>query len=621
MKAIENMEAEVIVVDNNSNDQSVEMLRTEFPSVKIIDNDFNAGFSKANNQAMDIAQGEYFLLLNPDTVVEEDCFEKCLAYMDEHAEAGGMGVKMIDGTGNFLPESKRGLPTPAVSFFKISGLSRLFPRSRTFGKYHQGFLGEDEINEIEVLSGAFMLMRKEVVDKIGGLDEAFFMYGEDIDMSFRITKAGYKNVYFPNSRIIHFKGESTKKSSVNYVLVFYRAMIIFARKHFSYKNARTVSFLINSAIYLRAFLALLNRFLVRIYMPLFDVLLLWTMLYGTKSIYENVILDTPGYFPDEVEVMAFPLLISCWIAGQLLLGGYHQPVKFKNVFKGLIAGSLFVLALYALLDESLRFSRLIVTTSLAFSFLILPLSRILLMKLGFFKLIRFTELNSVVVGKKEQIEKVSDILLGSTERKKNMYFVDPQKKSDAGSNSVEYIGSLDQLRDVIRVYDIDEVIFCLGDVSTTEMLSIMQIPDVRKCNIYLHPENESYILRSSSTHSSGEYILPETDPNMPKWAQKKKRFFEICFSILLILFSPFLMLFFRKPRRFILNSWNALTGKNWLIGFENISPDKAFVIEAFTSGQNIKKFNKKKIDYLLNYGTEKDLEILLSNFNQLDRKI
>jgi GT2 family glycosyltransferase len=225
-KALEKTKGEVWVVDNNSIDGSCSMVKTKFPQVHLIENKVNTGFSKANNQAIALSKGEYVLLLNPDTVVEEDTFSKTVAFMDAHPEAGGLGVKMIDGKGHFLPESKRGLPTPSVAFYKIFGLSALFPRSRRFSKYHLGYLDKDKTHEIEILSGAFMMMRKSVLDKIGYLDEAFFMYGEDIDMSYRIILAGSKNYYFPETRIIHYKGESTKKSSVNYVFVFYNAMII-----------------------------------------------------------------------------------------------------------------------------------------------------------------------------------------------------------------------------------------------------------------------------------------------------------------------------------------------------------------------------------------------------------
>ena len=266
-KACQGIEAEVIVVDNASVDGSVTMLRERFPEVILIDNKDNRGFSKANNQGITKSQGEYVLLLNPDTVVEEETFRTCIAFMDAHKDCGGLGIRMLDGKGNFLPESKRGLPTPEVAFYKIFGLSSLFPKSKRFARYHLGYLDENETHEVEILSGAYMFMRKSALDKVGLLDEDYFMYGEDIDLSYRLIKEGFKNYYLPEARIIHYKGESTKKTSVNYVFVFYNAMRIFARKHFSARHAKSFNKLIEVAIYARAGLSLVKRFFLRISSP------------------------------------------------------------------------------------------------------------------------------------------------------------------------------------------------------------------------------------------------------------------------------------------------------------------------------------------------------------------
>lgn len=211
--ALKNIHSEVIVVDNNSVDGSIAMVAEKFPDVKTISNKQNLGFSAANNLAIKQAEGEYLLLLNPDTVVEEDTFSKVVSYMDFHPEAGALGVKMIDGKGNFLPESKRGLPTPWVAFYKIFGISGIFPKSKVFGRYHLSFLDKNKIQEVDVLCGAFMLLRKTVLNQTGLLDETFFMYGEDIDLSYRVQQAGYKVIYYPETTIIHYKGESTKKAA------------------------------------------------------------------------------------------------------------------------------------------------------------------------------------------------------------------------------------------------------------------------------------------------------------------------------------------------------------------------------------------------------------------------
>jgi N-acetylglucosaminyl-diphospho-decaprenol L-rhamnosyltransferase len=226
-----NGECEVLVVDNASSDGSVEYLQPKFPFVQYIQNTTNIGFAKANNQALQQATGKYILFLNPDTILPEDAFTACTAFMETHTDAGALGVRMIDGSGQYLKESKRGLPTPWVAFCKMSGLTRIFPASRLFARYYLGHLSEKEIHTADALSGAYMLVRKQTLDTTGGFDEQFFMYAEDIDLSYRIQKAGYTNYYFPDCTIIHFKGESTKKDA-RYVKLFYRAMIQFVHKHF-----------------------------------------------------------------------------------------------------------------------------------------------------------------------------------------------------------------------------------------------------------------------------------------------------------------------------------------------------------------------------------------------------
>jgi O-antigen biosynthesis protein len=231
---MKHIDGEIIVVDNASVDGTPHQVRHHFPDVHLIANKDNRGFAKANNQGISLAKGEFILLLNPDTIVSGDTFSTCIRFMDAHPDTGAIGVKMIDGSGRFLPESKRGLPTLSASFMKMTGLYRLFPHSATWNQYYQGQIRENETAKVDVLCGAFMFMKKEALEKSGYLDEDFFMYGEDIDLSYRITKAGYSIYYLPDTSIIHYKGESTRKSSLNYILTFYQAMLIFTQKHKKY---------------------------------------------------------------------------------------------------------------------------------------------------------------------------------------------------------------------------------------------------------------------------------------------------------------------------------------------------------------------------------------------------
>ena len=244
LAACKNIQSEIIVVDNASSDKSIDYVKPKFPQVIFIQNELNTGFAKANNKALQQAKGKYILYLNPDTIISEITITNCISFLDEHDEAGAIGIKMIDGNGNFLPESKRSFPSVMASFFKLSGMAALFPHSSIFNKYASGNLNENEIHETDVLSGAFFLSGKETLLSLNGFDEDFFMYGEDIDLSYRIQKAGCKNFYLGNNVIIHFKGESTQTDKQDYTKNFYGAMKIFVNKH--YKN--TSSILLKAAI-------------------------------------------------------------------------------------------------------------------------------------------------------------------------------------------------------------------------------------------------------------------------------------------------------------------------------------------------------------------------------------
>lgn len=253
-KALEGIEAEVLLVDNHSVDGSVEYLREHFDWVRIVASRHNLGFARANNLAIRMSHGEYVLLLNPDTIVAEPTLREALAWMDGHADTGSLGVRMLNVCGESARESRRGVPTPMVAFWKMIGLCERMPAHHRFGHYYMGYLDWNTPAAIEVVSGAFCMLRREALDKVGLLDEDFFMYGEDIDLSYRVLKGGYRNYYLP-SLILHYKGESTQKSSFRYVHVFYEAMLIFFRKHYS-GMSWLISLPIKAAIYAKATLAL-----------------------------------------------------------------------------------------------------------------------------------------------------------------------------------------------------------------------------------------------------------------------------------------------------------------------------------------------------------------------------
>lgn len=255
-RSLDGIESEIFVVDNHSKDDTLSLIQKRFHGIKCIASNHNMGFAKANNLAISKCTGDYILLLNPDTIVGENVIHKSLAFMDSHPLAGAAGVRMLKANGSPAMESRRGIPTPITAFYKMCGLCALYPESKTFGRYYMSFLSWGEPVKIQIISGAFCLLRHSAIDKVGLLDEDYFMYGEDIDISYRLLKSGYENWYLPLS-ILHYKGESTQKSSFRYVHVFYEAMLIFFKKHY-HNFSFFISAPIKLAILFKAFMELVK---------------------------------------------------------------------------------------------------------------------------------------------------------------------------------------------------------------------------------------------------------------------------------------------------------------------------------------------------------------------------
>lgn len=625
-KALQNVDGEVWVVDNNSVDGSVAMVKEKFPEVILVDSKENLGFSKGNNLAMKKSKGEYTLLLNPDTLVEEDTFEKVVTFMDENPKAGGLGVKMVDGKGNFLPESKRSLPTPSVAFYKIFGLSSLFPKSKRFGKYHCGHLDKNETNEIEILSGAFMLMRKSALDRVGLLDEEFFMYGEDIDLSWRLIKGGFKNYYFADTRIIHYKGESTKKSSVNYVFVFYNAMIIFAKKHFSSKNASLFSFLIKLAIYFRAGVAITNRLVKKSILPIFDASLLFFGILGFKSIWEEQI---KGFrYPNEFLYYIIPSITLIIMASVAFCGGYRNKVKLNKVLNGVSFGAISVLIGYGLIDEEYRFSRAIIGFSAIWSALAFVSTRFILhfFKYGDFEIDSNSRKNVGIIGETQEIERVKGILQKSNFLLQNFVFINSTKKS----KNNDFVGNIDQLNEIIEVYQLDEVIFCAKDLSSNTIIATMESLSKNDTEFKIAPPESLFILGSSSIDSPGELYLIDINSLSKPHNLRNKRIFDLITSILLLFSSPILVLFVKRPTKMFINIINVFKGNFTWVGYSGALKSQKELpelkkgvlspLDRFNSDQ-LEEETKERINiqYAKDYNPFNDLTILIKGLKSIDR--
>ena len=625
-KAMQSVSGEVFVVDNMSVDGSVDMVRRKFPDVHMIANQENTGFSKANNQAIKLSKGEYVLLLNPDTVVEEDTFEKVVRFMDEHPDAGGLGVKMIDGKGTFLPESKRGLPTPAVAFYKIFGLSRILPRSKKFGRYHLGYLGENDTNEVEILAGAFMLLRKKVLDKIGLLDEAFFMYGEDIDLSYRIILGGYKNYYFPETRIIHYKGESTKKSSVNYVFVFYNAMVIFAKKHFSEKNARLFSFFINFAIWLRASVAILNRFFRKSVLPLVEAVLIAGGLFAITYYYDQA---TDKNYPATLIAVALPAYTLVWLLSVWFSGGYDKPMKLFAVIRGALVGTGIILAGYSLLPEHLRFSRFIILFGAPWTLAVFTGARLLLhwAKAEGYRLGRKTNKRFLLVGGKDEAERVNNLLSQTIENPNCIGVVHP------GSEAADsyYLGHLGQLADITNIYKIDEIIFCAKDIPSQAIIDQMSKVNSPRLDFKIAPSESLYIIGSNSIETSGDLYVLDINSISKSHNLRNKRVFDLAVALLLLATLPISIWAVKKKGGFITNLLSVLIGRRSWIGYSELSEATRFRLPRIKAGvlsplhglppnsRSNDIVDRVNVVYARDYRLSNDLNILLKGFKELGR--
>lgn len=626
-KAVRDMDAEVFVVDNNSVDGSCEMVKRKFPEVILIENKDNPGFSKANNQAIRLAKGDYILLLNPDTVVEEDCFQKVAAFMDETPDAGALGVKMIDGKGHFLPESKRGLPTPQVAFYKMFGLSALFPRSKRFGRYHLGYLSKDETHPVDVLAGAFMLLRKKTLEEIGLLDEDYFMYGEDIDLSYRITKAGYKNYYFPHTTIIHYKGESTKKSSVNYVFVFYRAMIIFAQKHYSQKHARLFSILINTAIYARASIAIAFRFISSIYMWLFDMLLLFFSLKTIAYMYAEYKFETASAYASDVVTLNSALYALLWTGGLFLAGGYNKRFSLSSIAKGIALGTLAITVFYAFADDSHRFSRAIIllgTLSAALFAYIVRLAVYTFIHKRF-SITLDSAVKTIIVGNEEEVARVQHLLVHSKAKSDYLGYVSVAEKRQ---HDEHYLGSEKQLPEIVDLFRVEEIIFCSKDLSTQQIMQWMYTISRPDVHFKIVPEESLFIIGSNSKDEPGDFYTLEVNLALNTPVQlRKKRALDIILAMLLIPISPILLLVMKHKANYVLNLFRVLLGEKTWVGYApvantdllpKIKPSVISTVDPVDSGHlNEVTIQKMNFLYAKEYSIEKDLSIIARSLTKL----
>lgn len=613
-EAIGNLKVETIVVDNNSLDGSVEYLQPLFPEVQFIALDDNLGFARANNIGIEKAKGKYLLILNPDTLLRNDTLRVMYDYMETHTDCGIAGCKVLNPDGSFQVACRRGFPTPWVAFSKLFGLQSLFPNSPLFAQYNQLFRSIDETYEIDAVIGAFMFCRSDLIKEIGGFDTEFFMYGEDLDLCRQVKLRGWKVIFVHTTSIIHYKGESTKRSSINDVRHFYEAMEIFTRKHFG-KNHLFLLFL-KVGIKLRSLLAYIDRYKRDFIFIILDLLSInGALLLSTKIRFEKFF-----GFPDYAYPIVFYVISGVFLGSMFLVGEYFEGKHSvrRAFFASMI--TFFVLSSLTYFFPDFRFSRGVVLMSVGFTIIFTSVTRAIVSI--FDKLAgRERDRRIIIVGTgenakalREQIAKMpnSNIIIDG--------FV-ATSKDEALEGSLNIIGEKSYLNKIIKERSPNEVIFADESISSSELINLML--EFSSKNVRFHQVKEFDELLAASVIQDIAGIEPTVPVyNLSRFRNKTiKRLEDLAISIFLLTFGlPFVLIFRNKPKDFIKRLFKVLRGELSFIGLHKIdsaSPTigKIGIIgpNASEDPGNLSQEALKKLNdfYVRHYTLSMDFDILI----------
>ncbi|MCX7606791.1 MAG: glycosyltransferase family 2 protein [Bacteroidia bacterium] len=564
-RAMEGLSVEVWVVDNASIDGSVEMVREEFPWVKVIANPVNLGFAKANNQGIRLSQGQYVLLLNPDTIVQEDTFREVLRFMNDHPEAGAVGVKIIDGQGRFSPDSRRDLPSAWNIFCKISGLYKLFPQSKIFGRYHLTYLPENEVTAVPVLLGAFMCMSRSVLDQVGLLDERFFMYAEDIDLCYRILQAGYTNYYLPTTQIIHFKGESTKSRSLNYVLTFYKASLQFIQKHYRGWKRWPAAFLYQMGILSAALLSGAKRVFQRVYLPLLEVGALYGLGLALLSFWQDF--SGKSFYP-VYEVWGILAYAVTFVLSHLLFLNYAPPYRIRRVVGAVLIGFL-AIALVSYLVPPINVSRFMV---LGLAIGAVPVSLVLRaldnwLRKGRLYLTGELSHRVLVIAEPSQFARIRKLLFEEIRYPAEFVgFVSPRSHKES-------VGTPAQLPYLLDKYAPDELIFCNASLTSQEIISLMMRYFYKKLSFKIIPPYADYLIGPQSILVSRNSLRLYLRLHQPEVLFQKK-VFDLAASVALLLAYPVTFWIYHEPWAALRSLVGVLLGRYHFVSYSEFPSEE-----------------------------------------------
>lgn len=539
-KAMAGIDGEVLVVDNASDDGSVDMVQKKFPAVRLFVNETNKGFAAANNRALKECRGTYILLLNPDTIIQEDTFRVMMDFMDKHPETGLAGCKILNPDGSLELACRRSFPTPWVAFTKIIGLGALFPHSRWFGKYNLSYLDPDQTYSVDALSGSFMFVRRSVYEQIGGLDEQFFMYGEDLDWCYRAQVAGWNISYVHATQIIHYKGESTRRSGMNEVKLFYEAMRVFVRKHI--RRGVLSDIVLRTGIALREGIAFFGKISFFLRAAILDILFVNISVLLGEYFWSHAIFKFPSWsYP---VIMTVPALAVVVALGSM--GAYtKRKLSLARVASGVIVGYVILSALTFFFNQY-AFSRMIVLISGAINILLLPgwrsISRTVVRRGEHRRGSLFGRRTLIVGTEKSGLEVLRKLRTRLEDGYEIVGFVDNNRKRVGEKISgVEILGSIDNIGKIIQEQKASEVIFSTDMLSYTEILSVIGRTRMPSVNFRLVPSSMEVIIGKAHIDELDDIPLVDIDYNIDKPSHRfVKRFLDIvCALVLMATVYPF----------------------------------------------------------------------------------
>jgi hypothetical protein len=660
-KALVSIPHEIYLVDNASTDASADLVERRFPTVKLIRNRKNMGFARANNQAIRLCQSPFICLINPDTLVQEDTFKVLLQFLADHPEAGAAGCRILNPDGSLQLACRRSYPTPWVAFTKIIGLAAVFPKSRWFGRYNLTFLDPEQVADVDAISGSFMMLRKEVIEQVGLLDESFFMYGEDLDWCYRIRKRGYKIYYVPDTQIIHFKGESSKKAPFEQRRLFYEAMRLFVLKHFSRGKALVPSWILIGAIWMRAVLSYLSQTLQTFALPMIDLLIM------TFSLAMAIFMRFRPEFPWQGFVAVHVIYSLIWLTSLAAHGVYRQSRLSGSKAAGAIVLGWLINTAITYFAKSIAFSRAVVFYAGALNLLLVPVWRIAIKSLAFTHWAERTHLlqeslfgiRSILVGDADSLARVIKRLQRANLKQHLVGIVLSSGNIDElVVEGIPVLGYFDDLNEILLREKINQVLFAVHRLSYNRIFNLIAQSRRRPVEFKLIPNDMDVLIGKSSIDEIDEIPFVELEYQFqnPVW-RWLKRILDVVFSfVAMIVLMPvfFFELWIRKNpimhekmrlgrarvkvHRFKNSSrwqllpilWDIFTGRASLVGRDrshkiDTKDHLGFYLKpGFTSLEQVQNRSdlttaereRLRLYYIKNYSPLLDVEILLKSLYQ-----